>query len=313
MSVLRSINQRLESVVEGMFGRTFKAEVQPVELAHKLAKEMGDHKLVSVARVYVPNEYEVYLSREDYDHLHSFEDSLRAELSNYLAAYAQREGWTLVSMPQVTLLHDEHLRLGEFGIATRTVDLAAAEAPAAGSGGLPDVPESQVWDEEAAPGEALPSAPPPEADLPSVAAPGEALPLVAPPVTPPIEPPAPPPGLAQTVMYQPAAEVPAGDAAAEQPPAPRPRAFLRSQEQLFELKEPVSVLGRSKRCDVVLPDPNVSRQHAEIRLEGDDHVIVDLDSTNGVKVNGREVKRAVVAAGDRIELGSTELRFERQS
>jgi len=304
MSVLRSINQRLESVVEGMFGRTFKAEVQPVELAHKLAKEMGDHKLVSVARVYVPNEYEVYLSREDYDHLHSFEDSLRAELSNYLAAYAQREGWTLVSMPQVTLLHDEHLHLGEFGIATRTVDLAAAEAPAAGSGGPPEGPESQVWDQEAAPGEALQSVAPPEAEPPSVAVP--------PPAPPPIEPPAPPPGLAQTVMYQPAAEVPAGEAAGERPPAPRSRAFLRSQEQLFELKEPVSVLGRSKRCDVVLPDPNVSRQHAEIRLEGDDHVIVDLDSTNGVKVNGREVKRAVVAAGDRIELGSTELRFERQ-
>ena len=127
MSVLRSINQRLEGMVEGVFGRTFKAQVQPVELAHKLAKEMGDHKLVSVARVYVPNEYEVYLSREDYDHLHSFEDSLTAELSNYLAAFAQREGWTLVSMPQVTLLHDEHLRLGEFGIATRTVDLATAD------------------------------------------------------------------------------------------------------------------------------------------------------------------------------------------
>ncbi len=93
----------------------------------------------------------------------------------------------------------------------------------------------------------------------------------------------------------------------------RLRAFLRMQEQLFEIKEPVSVLGRSKRCDIVLPDPNVSRQHAEIRLEGDGHAIVDLDSTNGVKVNGREVKRAVLAEGDRIELGSTELRFERQS
>ena len=57
----------------------------------------------------------------------------------------------------------------------------------------------------------------------------------------------------------------------------------------------------------------MSRQHAEIRLEGDDHVIVDLDSTNGVKVNGREVKRAVLAVGDRIELGSSELRFERRS
>ena len=103
-----------------------------------------------------------------------------------------------------------------------------------------------------------------------------------------------------------------GDVVAEGPPAVRMRAYVRMQEQLFEVKEPVSVLGRSKRCDIVLPDPNVSRQHAEIRLEGDGHVLVDLDSTNGVKINGREVKRAVLADGDRIELGSTELRFERR-
>ena len=227
MSVLRSINQKLEGMVEGMFGRTFKSQVQPVELAHKLAKEMSDHKLVSVARVYVPNEYEVYLSRDDYDHLHSFEDSLTAELSNYLAAYAQREGWTLVSVPQVTLLHDENLRLGEFGIATRTVDLAVAEASPAEPGVSPAPPESQVWDQEAAPGAAVPP--------------------VAPPVAPPIEPPAPPPGLAQTVMYRPPAAAPAGDVVAEAPVAGRQRAFLSMQEQLFELKEPVSVLGRSKR------------------------------------------------------------------
>jgi Protein of unknown function (DUF3662)/FHA domain len=292
MSVLRSINQRLEGMVEGVFGRTFKAQVQPVELAHKLAKEMSDHKLVSVARVYVPNEYEVYLSREDYDHLHSFEDSLRAELSNYLAAFAQREGWTLVSMPQVTLLHDEHLRLGEFGIATRTVDLAAAEAPAAEPGAPAGGPPPQAWDEAAPPDAALPPLPVPPAAV--------------------IEPPAPPPGLAQTVMYQPAAPAPPGGASAERPPVTPMRAYLRMQEQLFAIKEPVAVLGRSKRCDIVLPDPNVSRQHAEIRLEGDGHAVVDLDSTNGVKVNGREVKRAVLADGDRIELGSTELRFERR-
>ena len=57
----------LSSMVEGVFGRTFKAQVQPVELAHKLAKEMSDHKTVSVSRIYVPNEYEVYLSPGDYD------------------------------------------------------------------------------------------------------------------------------------------------------------------------------------------------------------------------------------------------------
>ena len=62
MSVLRSIESKLESLFEGVFGRAFRTNVQPVELARKLAKEMDDHKTVSVSRVYVPNEYTVYLS-----------------------------------------------------------------------------------------------------------------------------------------------------------------------------------------------------------------------------------------------------------
>ena len=49
-----------------------------------------------------------------------------------------------------------------------------------------------------------------------------------------------------------------------------------------------------------------------MRREGDAYVIIDLDSTNGVLVNRRAVKRAVLQDGDRIELGATELRFERR-
>jgi pSer/pThr/pTyr-binding forkhead associated (FHA) protein len=86
---------------------------------------------------------------------------------------------------------------------------------------------------------------------------------------------------------------------------------LRAGGREYELGD-LTVIGRSKRCDVVLNDPNASRQHAEVRREGDDFVLVDLDSTNGVKVNRREVKRAVLANGDRVDLGASELHFERR-
>ncbi|HQJ27623.1 MAG TPA: DUF3662 domain-containing protein, partial [Thermoleophilia bacterium] len=69
MGIFRKANKKLEGLVEGGFGRAFKSSVQPVELAHKLAKEMGDHKTVGVANVYVPNEFDVYLGDEDYAHL----------------------------------------------------------------------------------------------------------------------------------------------------------------------------------------------------------------------------------------------------
>ena len=72
-----------------------------------------------------------------------------------------------------------------------------------------------------------------------------------------------------------------------------------------------STLGRSRQCDVVLSDPNVSRQHAEIRPRGGSWVLTDLGSTNGSRINGRAVQGLeVIRPGDEIELGSTVLRFE---
>jgi pSer/pThr/pTyr-binding forkhead associated (FHA) protein len=60
----------------------------------------------------------------------------------------------------------------------------------------------------------------------------------------------------------------------------------------------------------VLSDPNVSRRHAELRQEGQDWVVVDLDSTNGTTVNGEHAKRHVLRDGDRIALGTSELIFK---
>ena len=72
------------------------------------------------------------------------------------------------------------------------------------------------------------------------------------------------------------------------------------------------LIGRSRECDVQLADPNVSRRHAELRQEGASYWIVDLDSTNGIEVNGRKLKRSKLESGDRVTLGSTELVFTRE-
>src|SRR5450756_1169684 len=88
MGIFRKAEKKLEGLVEGGFGRAFKASVQPVELAHKLAKEMGDHKTVGVSNVYVPNEFDIFLGEADYGHLSSLSESLKAELANYVTAFA---------------------------------------------------------------------------------------------------------------------------------------------------------------------------------------------------------------------------------
>jgi hypothetical protein len=70
------------------------------------------------------------------------------------------------------------------------------------------------------------------------------------------------------------------------------------------------VLGRLPECAVVLNDPNVSRRHAEIRRRGPDVVVVDLNSTNGTRVNGVRVKEQLLNDGDEVEVGTSTIRFE---
>jgi hypothetical protein len=108
--------------------------VQPVELARKLAKEMDSHKTAGVARVYVPNEYTVYLSGKDRVRLEGYERSLEQELAGYLLEHARRRSYDLLTRPTVAFETDERLRLGEFGIQARLVKPPAHEGAAPSQG-----------------------------------------------------------------------------------------------------------------------------------------------------------------------------------
>jgi len=125
--ILRAIEQKIEALVEGVFGRAFKSSVQPVELARKLTKEMDDHRTVSVSRVYVPNEYTVYLSTPDREQFEAYEASLKLELQEYLAQHARRESYVMLSPPVVVMTTDDDLAMGEFGIATRMIQQRARQ------------------------------------------------------------------------------------------------------------------------------------------------------------------------------------------
>ncbi|HEX8804680.1 MAG TPA: DUF3662 and FHA domain-containing protein, partial [Acidimicrobiales bacterium] len=78
----------------------------------------------------------------------------------------------------------------------------------------------------------------------------------------------------------------------------------------FTLAEHAISIGRKPESNIVLADPNVSRNHAEIRPQGDGFVLVDLGSTNGSKVNGVRVDQRLLQDGDEISFGNTRMRFE---
>jgi hypothetical protein len=252
--VLRNIEQKIEALVEGVFGRAFRTHVQPVELARKLAKEMDDHRAVSVSRVYVPNEYTVYLGTPDREQFADYEKSLTDELQLYLTEHARREGYSLLTAPRVLLETDDDLSIGEFGIATRMAQ--PAERPA--RDGEP---------EDAEPG--------------------------------------------HTMIYRPRQQ-PTEAASPVDLGIERDLAVLTWDGGRHEVASRRVVIGRAKECDIQINDPNVSRRHAELRQEGTAYWIADLESTNGIEVNGRRRKRAKLEDGDTVTLGSTEIAFRRE-
>jgi Protein of unknown function (DUF3662)/FHA domain len=252
MSVLRNLEQRIENLVEGVFSRAFSSQVQPVEIARKLAKEMDAHRTASVSRVYVPNQYTVWLSVEDRERLEGYERSLEQELSAYLLEHARRHDYALLTRPEVDLESDERLRLGEFGIQTRLVKPPARQG-----------------------------------DSPSQGEQGHTMVYSV------------PPKQTKSRRRQPAAHL------------TDTKAIVSLDDRRYVLDGPVAVIGRSRECDCVLADPNVSRRHAELkRNSSGDWSIADLGSTNGIKVNGRQVDSARLTPGDQVQMGTTYFTFD---
>ena len=298
MSLLRDIEQKIEGLFERSFRRAFRSSLQPVELARKLAREMEDHKTVSVSRVYVPNEFTVYLAPQDRESFASYEQSLTTELAAYLDAHARTAGLSLVAPPTVSLITDSDLRVGEFGISCRMAEAPPAEAAPA----------------EAAPGEAAEAAEPAEArpEPAEGAAPVETPPpvdLPAPEPVPPAVTPPPPPRPYQPLEGVSGTQVISAQEARDAGLTPEVMTLVVGVKR-HQVTKRVSTLGRSRDCDVVVPDPNASRVHAEIRHVGLDYYLVDMGSTNGTEVNGQVVKRHALAHGDTIVMGTTEIHVE---
>jgi hypothetical protein len=258
MSVLRNLESKLSSLIEGTFSRAFRSEVRPVEIARKLAREMDDHKAHTVSRTYAPNEYRVFLSPRDRERFADYEEALADELAGYLLEHARAERLTLLSAPVIEFHTDARLGLGEFGIQTRVVSAAEpprhhARAPARS-------------EREAVQG-------------------------------------------GRTMVYSSAGRLagPLADSARGRAQT----ALLLIDGRRAPIGPEGARIGRSRRCEIVIADPNVSREHAEIRPRGGSWVLSDLNSTNGTLLNGRRLERPeVIRPGDEIELGTSVVVFE---
>jgi signal transduction histidine kinase len=82
------------------------------------------------------------------------------------------------------------------------------------------------------------------------------------------------------------------------------------QGKRFEFASGPVALGRDNSNAVRLHDTEVSRRHAELRLEGHGYRLVDLNSANGTLVNGQPIDQAALSSGDRVQVGQTVMLFQ---
>jgi hypothetical protein len=259
MNPLKSLETTIANLVEGGFGRLFRTEVRPMELARKLAREMDEHRTASVSRVYAPNEYSVWLSPEDRARYDGVEHEVIDELCGYLLEHARREELILASPPLIAFHTDEDLSLGEFGIQARLVRAPGQSEEQSAS----PTPHTPIADDEHG----------------------------------------------QTMIYSSSARTrePLEEAHARR----ASRALLALDGRRLIVPPGGGTIGRSRDCDIVLEDSGASRRHAEIRPHADGWAVRDLDSTNGVRVNGRRTNGVQpLREGDRVEIGSTKIVFE---
>jgi pSer/pThr/pTyr-binding forkhead associated (FHA) protein len=95
------------------------------------------------------------------------------------------------------------------------------------------------------------------------------------------------------------------------------RAYLEitgigSEVRIVELRREETVIGRTSECDIPLPSNNVSRKHACVGFRNEEYHIKDLNSTNGVYVNGVRIEKCVLRNLDQIEIGGIKLMFNEE-
>ncbi|HEY5357702.1 MAG TPA: DUF3662 and FHA domain-containing protein [Streptosporangiaceae bacterium] len=122
MGVLQRFEHRLEGMVEGAFARAFKSELQPVEVASAVQREMDDRAaIVAQGRTLVPNDFVVELADADHQRLEVYADSLGIELATLAREYAREQGYSFVGPVQMRFEGVPELTTGTFRIRSGVI------------------------------------------------------------------------------------------------------------------------------------------------------------------------------------------------
>lgn len=136
MGLLDKVERGIEKAVRGVFSTGSKGQVEPVEIASRLRREV-DHKALTVAagRTLAPNVFDVQLSGEDFARAQEWGTPLAEELCDVVINHVRSQGYTLQGPVRISFRRQEELRAGDFEIVSRTEKATGTPGPA-----LPPVP-----------------------------------------------------------------------------------------------------------------------------------------------------------------------------
>ncbi len=126
MGSLGRFEALVENILEGSLVRLLRGHLQPVEIAKRLVRDMESHQTIGIGRTFVPNEYGVFLSSKDFEHLGPIKGTLERELAEYLAGVAQQKHFSFAAKPVVTLEVRAELSPRHFQIESRMIDRPSA-------------------------------------------------------------------------------------------------------------------------------------------------------------------------------------------
>lgn len=125
---LQKFEQRLERLVEGVFAKTFRSELKPVEIGRRLTREMELHRTVGVNTLVVPNHFVVTISTVDAQQFESYSEALVRELSEAVRDHARDEGYGFVGPVTVEFENEESMGVGQFRVTSEMVEAPGGAA-----------------------------------------------------------------------------------------------------------------------------------------------------------------------------------------
>ena len=317
MGLLSRFENKMEDGIEGAMGSLGSSALSPVQIMKKCEKEMRREKVVGAGRQYAPTLYTVLVSKVDDAKMSGYYPTLAGETETFLVAKARETGCVMDGAPLVRFLVEPGLRKGKFDVVAEMVSspiiaklrddenrrYGIEPQQQAAPSHAPNSPRNRNMKPNLQPLHNLDNAP-------SQNAFANQQPQRKP-MTPETM------GAPEMIASQ-SSEIKIVDiptyvgAPITQDDLREVYLYDEERDTAYQLASGVALMiGRGNSNDIVVPDINISRVHAQIEQKPDGSwVVTDLNSTNGVYVNDVKVHSAVVQDGDMISLGTSQLELQ---